>query len=107
MVKEKILHLKGTISFLSNDLCYDFSRRSNTTIFFCLPSQCGSTFNPIALRTAKTQLSFGCSECQRVKNKHLEAHSFKGRPHLKGNISSFPLKTRPHFWKGYIVQINE
>ena len=26
-------------------------------------------FNPIALRTAKTQWSFGCSECNRVKEK--------------------------------------
>ena len=31
----------------------------------------GSTHNPVALRTAKTLWSFGCSECNRVKEKTL------------------------------------
>ena len=32
-----------------------------------VPELASKTFNPIALRTAKTLWSFGCSECSRVK----------------------------------------
>ena len=34
----------------------------------CLRFICIDNFNPIALRTAKTLQSFGCSECNRVKS---------------------------------------
>ena len=49
---------------------FHFSEINNYCDFFPGqhgPSKIGSALNPIALRTAKTPKSLGCSECNRVK----------------------------------------
>ena len=62
------------------------------------PQDADSFFDPIALRTAETQWSFGCFECNRGKSRHhLEGFQFPGKqtgrpkvvPHCKNDGKSW------------------
>ena len=52
-------------------------RESNSSTFILPPSFIRSTLDPIALRMVKTPLSFGRSECNRVKKKEFASEEEK------------------------------